>query len=242
VLLQTTSRAADSERALAYLRQAADGGCAPAMASLGLRLCAQAATLREGEAWLWRGARLGCGVARRALHDRCALTKDCRRLHDVACETLRRCPAPDPAKEGMRTAVVDAPDLGSLILALRECLGPHVELGALIGKKKCRAACAGAVEALGALHDRAAVDAKVRLVVAYERARTEAEERRAEKLGPRSKKTAPSSGPWFGPVLMMRFPSPRRPRPSPRTRPSPSSWRSASAAATSARPCVKINQ
>lgn len=188
MLLQTTSRAADSERALAYLRQAADGGCAPAMAPLGLRLCAQAATLREGEAWLWRGARLGCGVARRALHDRCALTKDCRRLHDVACETLRPCPAPDPAKEGMRTAVVDAPDLGSLILALREYLGPDVELGALIGKKKCRATCAGAVEALGALHDRAAADAKVRLVVAYGRARTEAEERRAEKLGPRSKK------------------------------------------------------
>ena len=51
-------------------------------------------------AWRWRGARLGCGVARRALHDRCALTKDCRRLHDVACETLRRCPEPDPAAEG----------------------------------------------------------------------------------------------------------------------------------------------
>ena len=188
VLLQTTSRAADSERALAYLRQAADGGCAPAMAPLGLRLCAQAATLREGEAWLWRGARLGCGVARRALHDRCALTEDCRRLHDVACETLRRYPAPDPTKEGMRTAVVDAPDLGSLILALRECLGSHVELAALIGKKKCRAACAGAVEALGALHDRAAADAKVRLVVAYGRARTEAEERQTEKIGTRAKK------------------------------------------------------
>ena len=182
VLLQTTSRSTNEARALEYLRQAADGGCAPAMAPLGLRLCAKAETLREGEAWLWRGARLGCGVARRALHDRCALTKDCRRLHDVACETLRRCPEPDPAAEGMRTAVVDAPDLGSLILALRGCLPSNLELTALVGKKKCRAACAGAVEALTALHDRAAADAKVRLVVAYGRARTEAEELKADKL------------------------------------------------------------
>ena len=97
VLLQTKSQSTNETRALDYLRQAADGGCAPAMAPLGLRLCAKAETLREGEAWLWRGARLGCGVARRALHDRCALTKDCQRLHDVACETLRRCPEPDPA-------------------------------------------------------------------------------------------------------------------------------------------------
>ena len=79
----------------------------------------------------------GC-AARRALHDRCALTKDCRRLHDVACETLRRCPEPDPTAEGMRTAAVDAPDLGSLILALRGCLPPNLELTALVGKKKCR--------------------------------------------------------------------------------------------------------
>ena len=70
----------------------------------------------------------------------------------------------------MRSAVVDAPDLGSLILALRGCLPETLELTALVGKKKCRAACAGAVEALTALHDRAAADAKVRLVVAYGRA------------------------------------------------------------------------
>ena len=66
VLLQTQSQSTNEAQALEYLRQAADGGCAPAMAPLGLRLCAKAETLREGEAWLWRGARLGCGVARRA--------------------------------------------------------------------------------------------------------------------------------------------------------------------------------
>jgi len=124
--------------------------------------------------------RLGCRVAARAVGERGQLADDVRRFTGAARMSAFQVPVAAPG-DHMRTAVVDAPHLGSLMIALRHSLGDGHSLDALRGKPN--APCASALHDYETLYDDAAATRKIRVIVAYGRAQSEAEREKGK--GPR---------------------------------------------------------
>ena len=175
----------DPPAATALLEAAAEAGCAPAMVPLALRLLDRGGDAREAESWLWRGARLGCDVAARALDERCQLSADVRSVLAAARDgAFRAAPPPKSRDAPMRTMLADKAALGSLVLCLRKHALPTCLLEKLPGRPAALA-CAAAVRDFETLAENAADERRVRVIVAYGRALSAAEHDREVPREPR---------------------------------------------------------
>ncbi|KAH8065604.1 hypothetical protein JL721_8157 [Aureococcus anophagefferens] len=187
----------DPPAATALLEAAAEAGCAPAMVPLALRLLDQGGDAREAESWLWRGARLGCDVAARALDERCQLSADVRSVLAAARDGAFSAAPPPKSRGAMRTMLADKAALGSLVLCLRKHALPTCLLDKLLGRPAALA-CAAAVRDFETLAENAADERRVRVIVAYGRALSAAEHDREVPRSRGPSRAAPTCGPCSG--------------------------------------------